>query len=217
VAINALADIELPALLRRLGSDHRRIARANAQLAEIADRLADIDSAGAVGNSAEESGATDQWNAASQQWDEAADLLGFEHHFANHIHHPLEDRLFEALLLKGLTPTERHLAFRNLGQHQEIVTMTDELSAMVSSGQHSPLSGIPQFYERVAEYLALQRRHMTFEEMHMFPLLISRLDNEDWNQLDVTLGAQFPKDVPNGVPNNEPNNKSTSESESETS
>ena len=181
---NALAEIELPQLLLRLGSDHGRIARANAQLADVADRLANIDAAGLSGD-------TQADCDASQLWDEAAALLHFEHHFADRIHHPLEDRLFEAVLLKGLTPTERHLAFRNLGQHEEIMTMTDALSAMVRQGQKDPRSSIPVFCERVADYLALQRRHMTFEETHMFPLLMSRLENEDWNQLNDTLQKQF--------------------------
>lgn len=194
MASNAFAEIELPELLLRLGSDHGRIARANAQLAELADRLADIDSAGVQEDSAGVEGA--EGGDASQLWDEAADLLYFEHHFADRIHHPLEDRLFEAVLLKGLTPTERHLAFRNLGQHEEIVTMTNELSTMVRRGQQDPLSGIPLFCEHVAEYLALQRRHMTFEETHMFPLLVSRLDNEDWNQLSDTLQKQFSTNEP---------------------
>lgn len=186
---NALAELELPELLVRLGGDHARISAANAQLADIADRLADLDSASTSDQTADGCD-------ASQLWDEAADLLHFEHHFADRIHHPLEDRLFEALLLKGLTPTERHLAFRNLGQHEEIVTCTDELSTMIRQGQNDPLSGIAMFCERVAQYLALQRRHMTFEETHMFPLLMSRLDNEDWNQLNDTLQKQFSTNKP---------------------
>ncbi len=189
MAINALADFELPELLLRLGADHGRIARANARLADVADRLADIDSSGSADEQL-------TGGKASQYWDEAADLLYFERHFADHIHHPLEDRLFEALLLKGLTPTERHLVFRNLGQHQEIMTMTDQLSAMVAQGQKDPRSEIPLFCERVAEYLALQRRHMTFEETHMFPMLMSRLDNAEWNQLDDILQKQFSTNEP---------------------
>jgi hemerythrin-like domain-containing protein len=189
VVSNALAEIELPELLLRLSSDHGRIARANAQLADVADRLASIDAAGS-------SDEAEEGCDVSQLWDEAADLLHFEHHFADRIHHPLEDRLFEAVLLKGLTPTERHLAFRNLGQHEEIMTMTEELSTMVSQGQKDPSSGIPLFCERVAEYLALQRRHMTFEETHMFPLLMSRLENEDWNQLNEVLQKQFSTNEP---------------------
>jgi hemerythrin-like domain-containing protein len=51
---------------------------------------------------------------------------------------------------------------------------------------------MPVFVECLDEYLSLQRRHMTFEEMHMFPLLMSRLDNDDWNRFYAELSPQFP-------------------------
>lgn len=172
MAISAFVDEEYPALLERLGNDHARIDQINQQLARLGDRL----------EAAEDS---------PELWDEVADCLEFLKHYADKIHHPLEDRLFDAVLHKGLTPTERHLVFRNLGQHQEIMTLTDSLTGQLHLARTGSVVDPAMFVELLDEYLALQRRHMTFEEMHMFPLLMSRLDNTDWNNLSASLPEHF--------------------------
>jgi len=172
VAISAFVDAQYPALLERLGDDHARIDQVNQQLARLGDRLEAGESGQAL-------------------WDEAADCLEFLKHYADKIHHPLEDRLFDAVLHKGLTPTERHLVFRNLGQHQEIMTLTDSLTGQLHLARSGAVVDPAMFFEILAEYLTLQRRHMTFEEMHMFPLLMSRLDNADWNNLSDNLPERF--------------------------
>lgn len=181
MAINALLDADLPELLLRLVRDHARIGQVNAQLAKVSDQLS-------------EAGEADSAETPDIQalWDEAGDCLIFLKHFADRVHHPLEDRLFDAVLHKGLTPTERHLVFRNLGQHQEIMTQTDALSGAIHRAQSRSVVDVADFADLVAEYLSLQRRHMIFEEMHMFPLLMSRLDNDDWNHLNTELNQQFP-------------------------
>jgi len=177
VSFGALVDEELPALLERLGNDHSRISEITARLAELTDNL-------------------DYKGDETAIWAEIDDCLYFLKHYADRVHHPLEDRLFDAILHKGLTPTERHLVFRNLGQHQEIMTLTETMLAQTHLGRTGALIDHAVFADLVAQYLALQRRHMTFEEMHMFPLLMARLDNNDWNQLHGELSVQFAEAEP---------------------
>ena len=38
-------------------------------------------------------------------------------------------------------------------------------------------------------YIALQMRHMRFEENQLFPLLDQGLDNSDWNALTNSVGS----------------------------
>ena len=182
MVINALLDDDLPELLLRLGRDHARIVQINAQLATVSEQMAEAD-AGLGSQGAQDS---------QVLWDEVAECLEFLKYFADKVHHPLEDRLFDAVLHKGLTPTERHLVFRNLGQHQEIMTLTDTLTGYIHRARSGVVIDMPVFVECLDEYLSLQRRHMTFEEMHMFPLLMSRLDNDDWNRFYAELSPQFP-------------------------
>jgi len=181
VAIHAYSEDDLPELLLRLGRDHARIGQINEQFAAVSDQLAQTASDSSLDDSVDR----------QALWNEAADCLEFLSHFADKAHHPLEDRLFDALLHKGLTPTERHLVFRNLGQHQEIMTLTESLSGYIHDAQKQIVIDVARFAESVDEYLSLQRRHMTFEEMHLFPLLMSRLDNDDWNRFHAELSPQF--------------------------
>jgi hemerythrin-like domain-containing protein len=174
VSIHSLTDAEQPALLERLGQDHARIAQMISRLGAATDQL--------------EFAASEDVDAL---WDEIANAMDFLKHYADRVHHPLEDRLFDALLHKGLTPTERHLVFRNLGQHQEIMTLTESMLAQIHLARTNSVVDPAAFGDQVAEYLALQRRHMTFEETHMFPLLMARLDNSDWNKLHQDLGKHF--------------------------
>ena len=88
---------------------------------------------------------------------------------------------------KGLTPAERHLVLRNLGQHQEIRALTGRLLSQVTTARNGGTVDAGDFRESFAEYVALQRRHMRFEESHLFPLLEGALDNRDWNALSGIL------------------------------
>ena len=147
-------------LIERLGKDHARIAgvvREFAAVAESAD-----DPAG---------------------WQRLSELVEFLDYYADRIHHPLEDRLFDHLVSKGLTPTERHLVFKNLGQHQEIGAMTEALAAQIAESVKGGTIDLDSFREAAAGYVSLQRRHMRFEESHLFPLLDAEFDNRDWNAL----------------------------------
>lgn len=109
--------------------------------------------------------------------------------YADVTHHPLEDRLFDRLLHKGVSPTERHLVFQNLGQHQQILAATRALQAelelrMLDDAGEDAL----ELLEHAEAYLRQQRRHMSFEETHLFPLAQYHLQNSDWNALAEELG-----------------------------
>ena len=150
----------LPVLLERLSRDHARIAGVIRHLSELAE---------------DPTGQPD--------WDRLDELIGFLDYYADSVHHPLEDRLFDHLVNKGLTPTERHLVFRNLGQHEELISMTGRLAAQVAEGRNGRIVDVAAFLEDVSAYVALQRRHMRFEENQLFPLLDQAFDYGDWNAL----------------------------------
>lgn len=150
----------LPVLLERLSRDHARIAGVTRQLEVLADDL--------------EQGA---------DWDAFSELIGFLDYYADAVHHPLEDRVFDHLVNKGLTPTERHLVFKNLGQHEEITALTEALSRAVAQALAGETVDTADFAEQLYTYISLQRRHMRFEEQQLFPLLEQGLDNADWNAL----------------------------------
>jgi hemerythrin-like domain-containing protein len=156
----------LPLLLERLSRDHARIAGVVKRLADLAEEL-----------------------ESAPDWNGVAELIDFLDYYADKVHHPLEDRVFDYLLNKGLTPTERHLVFKNLGQHEEITEMTSTLERQAAAAAAGTLIDVSEFYDRLQNYIALQKRHMRFEEHQLFPLLDQGLDNSDWNALTKSVGS----------------------------
>jgi hemerythrin-like domain-containing protein len=149
-----------PVLIERLSRDHARIAVVVRQFGELCDPV-----------------------TAELDWQQLRELVEFLDHYADHVHHPLEDRLFDRLVNKGLAPTERHLVFRNLDQHQEIRSLTEALAGEIEIALGGGTVDADEFRETAAQYLSLQERHMRFEESHLFPLLEEVFDSRDWNVL----------------------------------
>jgi hemerythrin-like domain-containing protein len=165
VGINSARNAELPEILVRLGRDHARINSVVQQLSHALDPL---------------SGDLEDIN-----WVEIAGLINFLKYFADRVHHPLEDRLFDKLLHKGLTPVERHIVFGNMGQHQELAVATERLCSEVQIALDGGAVDNAGLVDLLTQYVALQTRHMRFEEVHLLPLLIARFDDEDWTNLTL--------------------------------
>ena len=166
-----------PVLIERLGRDHARIAGIVRELGDVVDALGEPD------------------------WQRLEELLHFLRYFADRVHHPLEDRLFDHLVDKGLTPMERQLVFRNLRQHEEIRALTDSLASRVETALADGAVDVAEFREEVASYLSLQRRHMRFEENQLFPLVEGAFDNADWSRLMGLLAVDGDEDNASYEPN----------------
>lgn len=154
----------LPLLLERLSRDHTRIAAVVEQLAMLADEL-----------------------DAAPDWAGIAELIDFLDYYADKVHHPLEDKVFDHLVNKGLTPTERHLVFKNLDQHEVITSMTEALGRAAEQAVAGEVVDVAEFQESLAVYMSLQLRHIRFEEHQLFPLLDQGLANSDWNTLTEVI------------------------------
>ena len=79
------------------------------------------------------------------------------------------------------------MVFLNLGKHQEIIALARKLQddmETILSGKASPARTL---LEDVRQYLLQQRKHMSFEEFHLFPLAESCLSDPDWNLIDAEL------------------------------
>lgn len=162
---------EAPGVLARLLEDHRMIGQVMHSLEHEIDGLQGTE----IGSS---------YLALNR-------IVEYMSRYADVSHHPLEDRVFDRLLHKGVSPTERHLVFQNLGQHQEILASTRALRAQLElvmlkdSGEDS--GDARKLLEDAEAYLRQQRKHMAFEETHLFPLVEYHLENSDWNALAVEL------------------------------
>jgi hemerythrin-like domain-containing protein len=153
---------ERPDLIVRLGDDHQRIA-------SVVDEFAACS-------------ATEK-----PDWQRLSELVGFLEFFADRIHHPLEDRLFDRLMDKGLTPSERRLIFKNLREHQEISTLTETMTREIDLALAGGVVDLSEFQGLADQYLSLQRRHMRFEESYLFPMLEAVFDQRDWGAIKGIL------------------------------
>ena len=116
-----------------------------------------------------------------------ATIVEYLRTYADTVHHPTEDKVFERLLHKGLTPAESHMVFLNLGKHQEIIALTQKLQDEIEAILNGNTLLARKLLEDIQQYLLQQRRHISFEEFHLFPLVESRLNDADWNLIDAEL------------------------------
>ena len=156
----------IPAVLEGLREDHMRITR----VLRILQWEVDILSTREV-----------------EDYSLLATLIEYLRSYADAVHHPIEDKVFDRLLHKGLTPAERHIVFLNLGKHQEIAALTRKLQGEIETILNGGVSSKRRLVEDIQQYLRQQRKHMSFEEFHLFPLAESRLDDADWNLIDAEL------------------------------
>ena len=77
--------------------------------------------------------------------------------------------------------------FLNLGKHQEIIALTQKLQNEIQAMLDGNTLLARKLLEDIQQYLLQQRRHMSFEELHLFPLVESRLNDADWNLIDAEL------------------------------
>lgn len=116
-----------------------------------------------------------------------AAIIEYVRTYADAVHHPTEDKVFDRLLHKGLIPAERHVVYLNLGKHQEIIAHTRKLHGDIETILNGNVLPAARLLEHVQQYLLQQRKHMSFEELHLFPLAESRLNDADWNLIDAEL------------------------------
>ncbi len=164
----SLADSHLatPAVLERLRQDHLRFARILRKLEWEADLLS-------VGE--------------GPDYSLLATIVEYLRTYADTVHHPTEDKVFERLLHKGLTPAESHMVFLNLGKHQEIIALTQKLQDEIETILNGNTLLARKLLGDIQQYLLQQRRHISFEEFHLFPRVESRLNDADWNLIDAEL------------------------------
>jgi hemerythrin-like domain-containing protein len=119
-------------------------------------------------------------------------MLRFLSEYAERVHHPLENRLFDRLIEKGLTPCERRVVFVILAQHEEILGDLASLQAALRGLQAVPSQAdAAALKARTERYLEAQRRHLNFEDSQLLPLIWARLTAHDWRDMEQDLAAQM--------------------------
>ena len=117
------------------------------------------------------------------------DVVEYLIDYPDSIHHPLEDRLFEAVLAKQVDADMEILILMNRDQHVEINAGTRNLRTAI---QHILVGSVvpsAQLKGLVAAYIDLQRKHLLVEERQLFPLAEATLQAQDWQALEAAYEA----------------------------
>lgn len=129
--------------------------------------------------------------------DTALDAVRYMKEYPDHVHHPMENIIFR-YFLEHYDPAHERIHDLLL-EHDDMPLLTDRLFEALQNA----LAGVPQEREELCkilgEYISIQRKHIDREEAHVYPLLDSRLDKEDWQQIDRGIAKVedplFGKDV----------------------
>ena len=113
------------------------------------------------------------------------DAIKYMKEYPDYVHHPLEDIVFKYFIKHH---EEAHDKITELlHEHDEMPKLTETLLEMLEG----VLAEVPQNREELCAYLnkyiTIQKEHMNQEEAHVYPILNSKLDEQDWVRIDSEL------------------------------
>ena len=113
------------------------------------------------------------------------DAIKYMKEYPDNVHHPLENIVFKYFLEHHEEAHEKIVEL--LHEHDEMPLLTENLLGMLSDA----LADIPQERKELCDYLkkyiSIQKEHMNQEEVYVYPILSSTLDENDWEKIDSEL------------------------------
>ncbi|CAK0769116.1 Cation-binding protein [Gammaproteobacteria bacterium] len=110
------------------------------------------------------------------------EVLAYMETYADQIHHPAENLVFEALIRQVGRPTRE--VSRLLEDHQSLGGLTRRFRLALEGilqGQVIPREAVEQVGE---EFIRTNRQHLLMEEREVFPMAEDALTGEDWRLLE---------------------------------
>ncbi|MDH3608637.1 MAG: hemerythrin domain-containing protein [Gammaproteobacteria bacterium] len=113
------------------------------------------------------------------------DAIKYMKEYPDYVHHPLENAVFKYYLDHYEGAHEKITEL--LHEHEEMPLLTIKLIDMLQGA----LADVPQSRAELCtyldEYISIQKEHMNEEEVHVYPILSSKLDENDWKKIDHEL------------------------------
>lgn len=117
-----------------------------------------------------------------------SDTLRYLAQYADQVHHPLEDAVFEQVLKQAaVTEEQQDRIHLNHTQHTQLIGATGPLADDVEQILNDCVVPMDRLLSHMRHYLTLQRNHMDTENKLLFPLAIDLLNEQDWQ----TVQAQW--------------------------
>ncbi|MCF7983748.1 MAG: hemerythrin domain-containing protein [Thiohalocapsa sp.] len=149
-------------LLTRLAEDHRRLARLLNLLEALLDRFHSGD---------------------EPDYELMCEMLEYMIDYADQVHHPSEDLIFERLL-QG--PEQGHDVLRRLMlQHDALAGLNRRFRESLEGIVHEEVLRRDEVEQQGRELLGTLREHMVLEDTQAFPLAHRMLTEADWAEIEA--------------------------------
>jgi|GEM_PF-265932 len=124
-------------------------------------------------------------NCERSELSSVLDAIKYMKEYPDYIHHPLENIVFKYYLDHY---EEAHGKITELlHEHEEMPLLTNKLIGMLQGA----LTDMPQRRDELCrhleKYISIQKNHMNEEEAHIYPILDSTFNENDWNNIDNKL------------------------------
>jgi len=109
-------------------------------------------------------------------------------HYPTLIHHPREDLLFRRLLARH--PAAGAAIGDLVGEHVKLAQLAQRFAAALRNVAADAELPRAWFEGLARDLIATTERHMAAEEKELFPMLLARLEDADWAELDAHVTAE---------------------------
>ena len=110
------------------------------------------------------------------------DVLCYLSEVADQQHHPREDLIYD--YYRQFRCSDDQFSTRLSEEHARVVTAGQELTELVDMILMDSVIPLEQLTAKLEAFIVLQQCHMDYEESEIFPLLRSKLSEDDWRHLE---------------------------------
>ncbi|MEN8166986.1 MAG: hemerythrin domain-containing protein [Pseudomonadota bacterium] len=121
------------------------------------------------------------FSGQESNFDLKIELLDYIEHYAEQVHHPTEDLIYQAALPK--VGEGEKLLQRLSREHGNLVGSARRFRSTLEGIVQGEVMSRDEVETRGREFIALQRQHIDLEEHEVFPLLESLLTDEQWAEI----------------------------------
>lgn len=165
-----MSDHAQTSVLEHLGRDHQRIEQVLRLIESEITRFDDDDN--------------------EVDLNAVAAALAYIKEYPDTIHHPVEERMFDALANKVSADTRTALTTLR-AQHADITASTLKLAQAVDRVLQDIVTPVEIIYQHLRAYVDLQREHMQLEQTAVFPVAARVLEAADWCLLEQRLANEL--------------------------
>jgi hemerythrin-like domain-containing protein len=119
--------------------------------------------------------------AGNANFELMADVMHYLVHYSDAVHHPMEDLVYARLAERS--PKARKELMRIPEQHDAIEAKSRQLHDTISMVADGGMTVRAEILAAGRDYVANMRKHIEMEELHLFPMAESILDDRDMEEV----------------------------------